>query len=124
MVTRPNPDQSPDIDPAGAAVEVSNAHEVAAGTLPAPAPAAGAMQRVYVGNLAAVSDEAAVRALFATYGAVSTYERPVDHVSKAPTAFAYVEMASADALAAIAALDGHELDDHALRVSEARKPRG
>ena len=122
MVTRPNPDQSPDVDPAAAAVEMSTAHVAPAPA--APAPAAGTMQRIYIGNLAAASDETAIRALFATYGTVSSYDRPVDHVSKAPTAFAYVEMASVDALAAIAALDGHELDDHALRVSEARKPRG
>jgi hypothetical protein len=37
-----------------------------------------AMQKIHVGNLAAASNEAGVRALFTTHGAVSSYERPID----------------------------------------------
>ena len=60
-----------------------------------------------------------MRALFATHGPVTSYERPIDNATKAPRDFAYVEMANADAAKAIAALNGQQLDGQALRVSEA-----
>ena len=81
-----------------------------------------AMQKIHVGNLAAASSEAGVRALFTTHGAVSSYERPTDGATKNPAGYAFVEMAHADAVKAIAALNGQQLDGQALRVSEA-KPR-
>ena len=80
------------------------------------------LQKIHIGNLAKVSSESGIRELFSTHGAVTSYERPVDRDTKVPAGFAYVEMASADAAKAIAALNGQELDGQALRVSEA-KPR-
>ena len=81
------------------------------------------MQKIHIGNLAAASNEAGVRALFASHGEVSSYDRPLDGKTQAPAGFAYVEMAQADAVKAIAAVNGQELDGQALRVSEARPPR-
>ncbi len=40
------------------------------------------MQKVQIGNLAASSSEASVRALFAKHGAVGSYERPVDSAKR------------------------------------------
>ena len=80
-------------------------------------------QKIHVGNLAVASSEAGLRELFATHGAVSSYERPLNKTTNAPGGFAYLEMAKGDATKAIAALDGTELDGQALRVSEARPPR-
>lgn len=79
--------------------------------------------KIQIGNLAAKSSETGVRALFAPLGAVSSYQRPIDSATKAPGALAYVEMAQADAVKAIAALNGHQLDGQALRVSEAKPSR-
>jgi RNA recognition motif len=121
MITSPNIGESPAIEPAAPAIGSTPAPKDGAAV--AAPPTAGVMENIYVGNLAAGSDDATVRALFATHGAVSGYQRASDPVSKTPAAFAYVEMMPADAHRAIAALNGHELDGHALRVSEARKPR-
>jgi RNA recognition motif-containing protein len=80
-------------------------------------------QKIHIGNLAPASSEEGVRALFATHGEVASYERPVDAATKAPAAFAFVQMAPEAAAKAIAALNGQELDGQALRVSEARPAR-
>jgi RNA recognition motif-containing protein len=82
-----------------------------------------AVQKIHIGNLAAASSEAGVRELFAAHGTVSSYERPLNKTTQEPGAFAYVEMAHADAAKAIEAVNGTELDGQALRVSEARPPR-
>jgi RNA recognition motif-containing protein len=113
MATSPNAEQSETPEPSQ-----SQAAQPASAT----APTGAAMQKIHVGNLAATSSESGVRALFATHGAVSSYERPIESATKKPAGFAFVEMAQADAAKAIAALNGTQLDGQALRVSEA-KPR-
>lgn len=80
-------------------------------------------QKIHIGNLAAASSEAGIRELFATHGVVNSYERPMDRKTNEPGGFAYVEMATADAAKAIAAVNGQQLDGQELRVSEARPPR-
>jgi cold-inducible RNA-binding protein len=79
------------------------------------------MKDIFVGNLDYETSEDELRHLFAAYG-------PVDRVSIAtdrsgqPRGFAFVEMASAeDADRAIAELNGTQLHDHRLDVSEARR---
>jgi RNA recognition motif-containing protein len=79
-----------------------------------------ALQKVHIGNLATKSDEAGVRALFATHGEVFSFERPQDGGTATPAGFAFLEMTPADAATAIAAVNGQELDGQALRVSQAR----
>lgn len=86
-------------------------------------PESEALQKIHVGNLAAASTEQGVRALFAEHGIVSSFERPTIEATKAPAGFAFVHMTRPDAAKAIAALNGHELDGQALRVTEARAPR-
>lgn len=82
-----------------------------------------AMQKIHIGNLAAVSTEAGVRELFAPHGEVNSYERPLDSETKKASGFAFVEMSQPDAAKAIVALNGKQLDGQALRVSEAKPPR-
>lgn len=81
---------------------------------------------IYVGNLAFSTTEGALRDLFATKGMVESARIVTDKFTGQPRGFGFVEMPSAEeARAAIAALDGKELDGRALRVNEAQpKPEG
>ena len=81
------------------------------------------IQKIHIGNLATASSETGVREMFAAHGEVRSYERPLDKTTSAPLGFAFLEMPSADALKAITALDGKELDGQALRVTAAKSPR-
>ena len=83
--------------------------------------------KLYVGNLNFSTSEDALRAHFAANGrTVREIAIPSDRETGRPRGFAFVTMGSdADAKAAIAALDGKDLDGRALRVNEAqdRPPR-
>ena len=82
--------------------------------------------KLYVGNLNFTTTEDALRAAFAANGrTVREVAIPSDRETGRPRGFAFVTMGSdADAKAAIAALDGKDLDGRALRVNEAQdKPR-
>ena len=83
--------------------------------------------KLYVGNLNFSTSEDALRAAFAANGrTVREVAIPSDRETGRPRGFAFVTMGSdADAKAAIAALDGKDLDGRALRVNEAqdRPPR-
>jgi RNA recognition motif-containing protein len=81
--------------------------------------------KLYVGNLSYSTTEANLRGAFEADGRkVASCSIITDRETGQPRGFAFVEMASpADAEAAIAALDGQDLDGRRLRVSEAR-PRG
>jgi RNA recognition motif-containing protein len=81
--------------------------------------------KLYVGNLSYSTTEEVLRAAFEADGRkVSSISVITDRETGQPRGFAFVEMSSpADAEAAIAALDGQNLDGRRLRVSEAR-PRG
>jgi cold-inducible RNA-binding protein len=81
------------------------------------------VQKIHIGNLALASTEAGVRALLVPHGEVRSYERPIDRDSTVVSGYAYVEMITADAQKAIAAINGQELDGQALRVTEAKPPR-
>jgi RNA recognition motif-containing protein len=80
--------------------------------------------KLYVGNLNYTTTEAGLRTAFAADGrTVREVAIPNDRDTGRPRGFAFVEMGSeGDAKAAIAALDGMDLDGRSLKVNEA-KPR-
>ena len=79
---------------------------------------------VYVGNLSYETDDAALRAAFEAYGEVASAKVITDRDTGRSRGFGFVEMPSEDeARAAIAALNGSELQGRTLTVNEAR-PRG
>jgi cold-inducible RNA-binding protein len=79
--------------------------------------------RLYVGNLNYTTTEDGLRTAFAADGrTVKEVAIPSDRESGRPRGFAFVEMGSeGDAKAAIAALDGKDLDGRPLRVNEAKE---
>ena len=79
--------------------------------------------RLYVGNLSYQTNEASLREVFEQEGRkVSEIKIVTDRETGQPRGFAFVEMASpADAEAAIASLNGRELDGRTLKVNEAQE---
>jgi cold-inducible RNA-binding protein len=79
--------------------------------------------RLYVGNLSYQTNEASLREVFEQEGRkVSEVKIVTDRETGQPRGFAFVEMGSpADAEAAIAALNGRELDGRTLKVNEAQE---
>jgi RNA recognition motif-containing protein len=79
--------------------------------------------RLYVGNMSYTTTEDALRAAFSAGGRkVNEVAIITDRESGRPKGFAFVQMGSdADAKAAIAELDGKELDGRTLRVNEAQE---
>ena len=78
---------------------------------------------IYVGNLSFDTSESDLQAAFAAYGAVSTARIATDRDTGRARGFGFVEMASqAESQAAIAGLNGKELQGRTLTVNEA-KPR-
>jgi len=78
-------------------------------------------KRIYCGNLSFKSTEDDVRNLFSQHGEVTDVHIVMDRETGRSRGFAFVEMANdAEAQAAIAALDGREMDGRALKVNEAR----
>ena len=84
--------------------------------------------RLYVGNLSYDTDEASLQAAFSADGrSVKEVFIMMDRDTGRPRGFGFVEMAnSADAQAAILALNGTHLDGRDITVNEARErqPRG
>ena len=78
------------------------------------------MSKIYVGNLPFTADEAAVRTLFATHGAVESVALITDRDTGQPRGFGFVEMSNSDAARAIQSLNGHQMDGRALKVNEAQ----
>ena len=82
--------------------------------------------KLYVGNLNFTTTEDALKAAFAANGrTVREVAIPSDRETGRPRGFAFVTMGSeGDAKAAIADLDGKDLDGRSLKVNEAQdKPR-
>ena len=78
---------------------------------------------IYVGNLSFGSHDEGLREAFAEFGNVSSAKLVMDRETGRSRGFGFVEMDNSDeAIAAIKALDGAELDGRNLRVNEA-KPR-
>ncbi len=83
--------------------------------------------RLYVGNLSFSTSQDTVRDAFAAVGEVREVAMPTDRETGQPRGFAFVTMGNAQAAnAAIAQLNGMQLDGRPLKVSEAqeRAPRG
>ena len=84
-------------------------------------------QKVYIGNMSYDTTEGKLQELFAAHGEVASVSVITDRYTGRPRGFAFVEMATGEAAeAAIAALNGQEVDGRQLTVNQARpqKPRG
>ncbi len=81
---------------------------------------------IFVGNLSFQTTQEELHAAFAAYGTVERVNIVRDRDTGQPRGFAFVEMPELrDAQAAIAGLNGAELNGRALNVNEARpKPAG
>jgi RNA recognition motif-containing protein len=76
---------------------------------------------IYVGNLAAKTVESELRTTFESFGEVAQVNIIKDKFSGEPKGFGFVEMPSKEhAQAAIAGLNGKELNGRSLNVNEAR----
>ena len=76
---------------------------------------------IYVGNLSRTTTEEDLRKAFESHGQVATVNIITDKYTGDPRGFAFVEMSSKEeAMAAIAGLNGTELDGRTLNVNEAR----
>lgn len=76
---------------------------------------------IYIGNMSFNTTEDQLRAAFAAHGDVSTVTIVTDRETGTRRGFAFVEMPSKDqAMAAISALNGADLDGRTLSVNEAR----
>lgn len=100
--------------------------ECAEGTLVADRRVTGAGygllgKRIYVGNLPFSATEDELRELFERHGAVQSVALINDRETGRPRGFGFVEMADADAQAAIQAVNGKEMGGRALRVNEAQE---
>jgi RNA recognition motif-containing protein len=79
------------------------------------------VKKIYVGNLNFQTDEESLRTSFAQFGQVDTVDIVRDRDSGQPRGFAFVEMSNdSEADAAIAGLNGQQVDGRALTVNEAR----
>jgi cold-inducible RNA-binding protein len=78
-------------------------------------------RRLYVGNLTYATTDAALRQMFEAHGAVTSAQVIVDRETGRSKGFGFVEMGSdQEAQAAIAALNGQQVEGRALTVNEAR----
>lgn len=76
---------------------------------------------IYVGNLSYETDDAALRAAFEAHGQVASAQVIVDRETGRSRGFGFVEMPSEqEALAAIEALNGQEVEGRRLNVQRAR----
>jgi RNA recognition motif-containing protein len=82
-------------------------------------------KKIYVGNMNYNTNEDTLRQLFAQYGEVASVNVITDRYTGRAKGFGFVEMSSEDAArAAMAALNGKEVDGRQLKVNEANdKPR-
>ncbi len=84
------------------------------------------MTNIFVGNLSFQTTQEELHAAFSNYGAVERVNIVTDRDSGQPRGFAFVEMTDrAAAEAAIAKLNGTDLNGRTMNVNEARpKPAG
>ncbi len=86
-------------------------------------------KKLYVGNLSYNTSASELEQLFGPHGTVQSAEVISDRMTGRSKGFGFVEMGSdAEAAAAIAAMNGVEVDGRALTVNEAKpredRPRG
>jgi RNA recognition motif-containing protein len=81
--------------------------------------------KLYVGNISFETDEAALRSVFAEHGDVDEVAIITDRDTGRSRGFAFVTMSDdAAARAAMAAINGKEIDGRTLTVDEARAKTG
>ena len=78
------------------------------------------MKRIYVGNLSFQTSEDGLEAAFAAYGEVQSVAIIRDRQTGESRGFGFIEMDDQAATAAIAGLNGTEVDGRSLTVNEAR----
>lgn len=81
------------------------------------------MKKLFVGNLPFTATEEEMTRLFSQHGTVHSVALINDRETGRPRGFGFVEMDDAAAKAAIAALNGHDMDGRQLRVDEAQDKR-
>jgi len=83
-------------------------------------------KKLYVGNLSYDVDDGSLQQMFEQFGAVQSAQIIMDRDTGRSKGFGFVEMGSdQEAQAAIAALNGKDIDGRPLTVNEARpKPEG
>lgn len=78
---------------------------------------------IYVGNLSRNTTEESLRSLFEGHGTVASVKIMTDKFTGEPRGFGFVAMPNdSEAEAAIAALNGRDLDGRNLRINQARPP--
>jgi len=78
-------------------------------------------KKLYVGNLSWGVNDDSLRAAFAEFGEVTSAQVAIDRMTGRSRGFAFVEFATDEAAAAaVAGLDGKELDGRELRVNIAQ----
>jgi cold-inducible RNA-binding protein len=75
---------------------------------------------IYVGNLSFQTPENEVRRIFEQFGPVQSVSVITDRETGRSKGFGFIEMDDEDAIKAIAAMGGAELDGRQLTVNEAR----
>jgi RNA recognition motif-containing protein len=81
--------------------------------------------KLYVGNLSFSTSEARLREIFGEHGDVTSASLVMDRETGRPRGFGFVEFGNDDhARAAIAALNGKNIDGRDLTVNEARPREG
>ena len=78
------------------------------------------MKKIYVGNLSFDTNETRLEAAFSAFGAVKGITIIQDRETGRSKGFGFVEMEDAEAAAAIAKLNGTEIDGRKITVNEAR----
>jgi cold-inducible RNA-binding protein len=79
------------------------------------------LKNIFVGNLSFGTTENSIRSLFEAYGTVDRVNIVTDRDTGQARGFAFVEMSNdAEGNAAIAGLNGKDLDGRTLNVNEAR----
>jgi len=77
-------------------------------------------KKIYVGNMSYATTEEGLRNLFSNYGEVQSVNIIMDHQTGRARGFGFVQMVNDDSAdAAIAALNGADLDGRQLKVNEA-----
>ncbi len=81
------------------------------------------MKKIYVGNLPFSATDDEMTRLFGQHGTVHSVALINDRETGRPRGFGFVEMDDNEATAAIAALNGYEMDGRNLRVNQAEDKR-
>lgn len=76
--------------------------------------------KLYVGNLPYSTTDDALGEMFAEFGTVTSATIITDRATGRSKGFGFVEMENAEATAAMAALNGKEIEGRAIVVNEAR----